>query len=1032
MLSKIVRRALHHPRLIVAACATFLVYGALLIPTQELDTFPNLSPARASVETEAPGMVAEQVEQLVTRPIENALVGARGVGAVHSQSIQGLSIVTLDFLPGANPDRVRQAISESLVRTAGLLPSGAGAPQLSPLTSGEGEILKIGFTSDKITPMALRQMVQWTVRPRLLSIPGVASVQVFGGETRRIEVRARAGDLSDSDLGYEDVFDAVRRATGVAGAGFIDTPAQRVLIEPHGQALTDDDVAAGQIQVVGSAPVRISDVADVVDGPAPAFGDALVMGKPGVVISIASQYGANTLEATDAVDHALSLLAPALTGQGVVVHAALDRPAGFIRSAVREIVWELVVGVVLVTLLLVMFLRDWRAALVSVIGIPLALVATLLTLKLLGWTLNTMTLGGLAVALGLIVDDAVIDVENIVSRLRDAEARHASRAHAVLMASLEVRAPVIYATLLVVVALSPIVFLGGVQGALLKPLAISVIVASLASLVVAVGVTPPLSLLFLKHIGPSAEPQFLHRFKDRYDRMLARLDRGRAAALGLAILLTVVAVAALLHFKTAFLPSFHGDQLTVEIRAPVSTSMAVMRNYGERITRALLADRDVMHVSEQIGRAETGDEAAGPEQAQFDIALRPHLTSPQQDQVEARVRRAVEAFPGLHPIVRSSLGVSALGRTDSGKVKVRIYGDDLGALDRASARVSTLLVKTPGAGAIFATSLAAAPVVRVDLNFQRLAIYGLSAADVLDTVQTAFAGRTAAQVYEDGRAVDIAVTAEANLRQDPEGVGELLLRSSSGVATPLKNVANVYLTDGRSRIEHDSGLRSQTVLVDPPSNMRDFVRRVQGGLDKAAALPAGTYFEVLAPDQGLDQRHGLAINAALAGCVIVALLLVAFGDARSSAIVLGSTLFALIGGVAAVALTGGVLSLGAVIGFFALFGLSARNATLLISRVDELVSGRKQPWSAQTVRVAARERLSPIVVSAVLVAASLLPFAASAGQPGHEILGPMAFVILGGLVTSTLMGLTLSPMLVFHLWRPKPVSAADQEAPAEA
>ncbi len=1029
MLSRIVRRALHHPWLVVAGCVVFLAYGLLLVPATRLDTFPSLSPATASVATEAPGMVAEQVEQLVTRPIENALAGARGVAAVHSQSIQGLSIVTLDFQPGADPDRVRQAIAENLARTAGLLPAGAGAPQLSPPTSGEGQILKIGFTSDKITPMALRQMVQWTVRPRLLSIPGVAGVQVFGGETRRIEVRARAGDLSDSDLGYADVFEAVRRATGVAGAGFIDTPAQRVLIEPHGQALTDDDVAAGQIQVVGSAPVRISDVADVVDAPAPAFGDALIMGRPGVVIAIASQYGANRLETSDAVDRALSLLRPALASQGVMISADLDRPAGFIRGAVRELVWELIAGAALVALLLAALLRDWRAALIAVLGMPLALVATLLSLKLLGWTLNTMTLGGLAVALGLIVDDAAIDVENIVSRLREAETRHASRAHAVLMASLEVRAPVIYATLLVVVALVPMALLSGVQGALLRPLAVSVMVASLASLVVAVGVTPPLALLFLKHIRPSEDPPLLQRLERGYEGLLRRLDPARLVWLGLAALLAAGAVLGLFGFRREFLPNFHGDQLTVEIQAPAATSMAVMRDYGVRVTRALLADRDVMHVAQEIGRAETGRTAAGPEQAQFDIALRPGLTAPRQDRAQARVRRAVEAFPGLHAVVRPSLGISALGGGAGGKVQVRVFGDDLDALDQASSGIAALLRSgEPGGSPTLRAPLnvrvqgqAAAPVVRVDLNFQRLAIYGLSAADVLDTVQTAFAGCTAAQVYEGGRAVDIAVTADAALRQDPEGVGELLLRSSSGVATPLKTVANVYLTDSRTRIEHDSGLRSQLILMDPPGDPRAFVRDLQNRLGKAV-LPPGTYVEVSAPDQGFDPGHGLLVNAALAGCAILALLLIAFGDLRSSAIVLGSTLFAVIGGAAAIAVTGGVLSLGALVGFFALFGLSARNAALLISRVDQLVAVDGRPWSGETVRLAARERLWPILFSAVLVAAALSPFAVRADQPGHEILGPMVAVILGGVLSSTVMGLLLSPMLMVQLWRPKPVA----------
>ena len=646
MLSRVIRGSLHHPRLIAAACVVFLIYGVLLARTVKLDIFPSLSPAHASVETEAPGMVAEQVEELVTRPIENALLGARGVAAVRSQSIQGLSVITLDFQSGAEPDRVRQAISEGLVQAAGQIPQGAGAPRLAPLTSGAGALLRIGFTSDRLKPMALRDLVQWTVRPRLLSAPGVANVQVFGGETRRIEVRARAGDLSDSDLGYADVFNAVQRATGVSGAGFIDTPTQRIAIEPHGQALTATDVAAGQIQVVGSAPVRISDVADVVDAAAPSFGDALVMGKPGVVVSIDGRYGANNVEATRAVLKALAAMRPDLQRQGVSIDADLDRRADFVTDEVRGILWELAFGAVLLAALLVLFLRDWRAALVSIVSIPLSILAAVIALKALGWTLNTMTLGGLAVALGLIVDDAVIDVENVLRLLRSAEVRHASRTHAILAASFGVRAPVIYVTLMMVVALTPIIFLGGVPGALLRPLAVSIVVASLASLVVAIVVTPALALLFLKHIGPDAEPPIVHRLKARYDTVLERVGSRPRLALGLTVLAVTLAGLVLALSKTDFLPPVHDDQLTVEIAAPAGTSLEAMRDYGARISRDLLTNPKVADVTQTIGRAEAGGEAWGPEHAVFDVVLKSHLSTSEQDALDVQVRKTFDAYPG--------------------------------------------------------------------------------------------------------------------------------------------------------------------------------------------------------------------------------------------------------------------------------------------------------------------------------------------------------------------------------------------------
>src|SRR5580698_5478576 len=497
------------------------------------DLLPELAPAQASIQSDAPGLVAEQVETLVTQPLENALIGAPGVAHVHSESTQGLSTITVRFAAGADPYRTRQALAESLAATASALPEGVAPPRLAPLTAPDADVLELGFTSDKLDPMALRDLVQWTVRPSLLSAAGVARVAVYGGQTRRIEVRARPADLSDSDLGFLDILNAVKRATSVAGAGFIDTAGQRVLIEPHGQALTADDVGAGQIQTPGSAPVRIDDVADVVEGPAPAFGDALIDGKPGVLISVARQYGANTIETTHAVERALAVLRPTLAAQGVDVRTDLDRPASFTTRAMQGIAFDLAVGAALIALVLVLFLRDPRAVFISLISIPLSLMAAVVVLKAFGWTLNSMTLGGLAVGLGVVIDDAVIGVENVVARLREAEHNHASDLEAVLAASLEVRGPVIYATVAAIVVLAPLLALNGLQGALLAPLAAAVIAVSLASLLVATVVTPALGLLFHQHEGHPAEPRLLHRVKAVHARWLT----GLCGAPGLVVLI---------------------------------------------------------------------------------------------------------------------------------------------------------------------------------------------------------------------------------------------------------------------------------------------------------------------------------------------------------------------------------------------------------------------------------------------------------------------------------------------------------------
>jgi CzcA family heavy metal efflux pump len=1025
MLTAVVRWSLHRPRLVAAAGAALFLLGAWHVRDIPVELFPASTAAQTVVQTEAPGLVAEQVEQLITRPLENVLLGAPGVAGVRSDSVQGLSVITLDLAPGGDVEHIRQGVSERLAQAAGSLPSGSSAPRIAPLTATTGELLQIGFTSDKLSPMQLRNLVQFVVRPRLLAAAGVANVSVYGGQTRRIEVRARPGDLSDSDLGFADVVNAVQRATSVAGAGFMDTPEQRLMIDPRGQALTADDVKAGQIQVVGSAPVRIGDVADVMDGPAPAFGDALIMGKPGVLVGVAAQYGADTLAASRAVQKALAVLGPALAAQGVAMTPGLDPPARFITDTVRGLGVDLVIGAALVALLLLMALRDLRAVLVSFAAIPIALLAALVVIKTLGLTLNIMTLGGLFVALGIVIDDAVIDVESIVSSLRTADQQHASRPAAVLAAVLDVRAPVLYATLLIDIALSPMLFLGGQFGAFLAPMALCVIVASLASLIVAACLTPALSLILLRHLGPEPEPAATRRMKQGYDAWIDRRG-GRPVwsllALGLSAMVTGLM---LLLFHWAAAPSFRDRHLVIELKTPAATAPTVMTGIGSRLAPAILSVPGVERVSQRTGRDPTDFRAWGVEQSELDVDLGRHLSADAQDRVEDRLRRLLAGYPDVDVQIHRSLDLQQ-GAPAASPFAVDVFGEDLDQVDKAADAVAAVLRKLHGAGDVAETSNTRAPAIRIDLNFQRLAIYGLSAADVLDTVQTVFQGKPVSQVYQDGRAFDLVVIGPDALRQDPEGVGKLLLRSSSGVSVPLRRVANVYLTDGRTRIQHDAGQRVQRVTAAPtPTAAGRFARDARTAIQQQVSLPAGVYLTYASAAAGARaSRLALLVNVAVAAVAAIGLLMLIFRDARAAILVLGSTLFAFVGGAVGVALTGGIVSLGALAGFIALFGLSTRNAILLVSRPHSLVGRRGAPWTLETVKAASSQRAAPTVLTALLVAAAVSPLIAASGEAGGEILGPMAVVIMCGAVTGAGLSLLFLPALIFAYLRPSDATAA--------
>lgn len=1019
MLSAIVGWTLRFPRLVVAAAALLLIYGGVVLTRAKLDVFPDFVPAQAEVQTEAPGLTAEQVEQLVTLPVEQSVNGAAGVAAVRSESLAGLSVVTVIFGEGSDPYRARQIVAESLSEV-GALPEGVAPPKVQPLTSSTMDLLKIGFTSDRLSPMQLRDLVDWTVRPRLLSAAGVARATVYGGQVRRIEVRVRPAALAARNLSLADVLSAVRASTAVSGGGYIDTPQQRILVEPRGQPKSAADIAAAPLPPTpGAAPATIGDVAQVVDAAAPINGDALIMGKPGVLISLSSQYGANTLEATHAVEAALAELTPALKAQGVEINAGLHRPANFISTALSGIAEDLAIGAVLIAVVLLLFLGHLRTTLIAFVSIPLALLAAVIVLDARGVTLNTMTLGGLAVALGVVVDDAVIGTENIVRRLRGRGDR--SVLDVIREASVEVRAPVLYATLMLVVVLAPVLMLHGLQGAFFSPLAAAFIVANLASLAVAVAITPPLALLLLRRADLRGEPRLLERVKDWHQRRLDQaLDRPKWAV-GASALAAVATIVGFLAFNSELLPSFRESHFVLGVAGPPGTSLSVMRDYGRRITHDLLAIDGVQTVEQQIGRAEGGEDTWGSERSEFHVELKPGLSGGRQDQIQDSIHKVLDAYPGLQTEVLTFLG-DRIGESLSGEtaaLAIGVYGADLDTLDRVAGQIAAVLGTVPGATDVQVQTPPSTPVVRVDLNFPALARYGVSPADAMTTVDAVFQGARAAQVYQGVRAIDVAVTTPPDLRQDPEAVGDLLIRAPNGLIVPLRAIAKVGLAETRTSISHQGGRARQVVTANPaPSDVGRVTKAAQAAIAREVKLPAGVYLDYTGTAAGAAAaRRELLMNSLIAVAGVVALLLIAFRSGRSTGLVLAAAPFALVGGVVAVGLTGATLSLGSLVGFVTLFGVAARNAILLVAHIDHLVTEEGRGWSRETVLLATRERVTPILMTALVTGLGVAPLALATGQAGREIQGPMAVVILGGLVTSTVASLVLLPALAWRYGR---------------
>lgn len=1009
----LIELSLRHPIVVAFMAVVALAWGTISLLDAPLDVFPEFVPPQVVVQTEAPGFSPEQVEQLITQPLESGMLGVIGLDTLRSESIAGLSVVTLTFDEHVDLERVRQSVAERVAESSGHLPAGVAAPKLSPLTSSTMDLLKVGLLSERLDPLALRDFADRTLRPRLLAIPGVARVTVYGGDVRQLQVRIDPARLEAADLSFTDVADAARAALAVRGGGAVDLAAQHMSVVVPATVATAEDLSHAVVAVRSGVPLALGDVADVGDGAAEKIGDALIQGKPGVLLAMSGQYGANTLTATHAIEAALEEIRPTLTREGITLVDRLHRPASFIERALRNLAASLAIGSCLILVVLLIFLRDWRSALISFITIPIALLVATGVLVWRGESLNTLTLGGLAVALGVLVDDAIIDIENIQRRLRlnAALANPKSTLGVILHASLEVRASVFYATLVVLLSFLPVFALGGVEGRLLAPMAQAFALSVIVSLVVALTLTPALSLLLL-HVRPVAEPAWFSALQSGQLRAMAFVSRRRRA---------VSAVLLVLLAATAFwVPSLGGDLfpsfreghfvLQVQSRLP-GTSLAEMQRTGAQISKRLLQLPFVASVEQQTGRAEQGEDTWGTHRSEFHVELRAEAGI-DQDEAQDRLHALLAEFPGIQFEVLTFLG-DRLSETLSGEtaqVIVNVVGPDLARLEQAAQRIAAIAARIPGAIDVRAKVATGAPEVDIQLDPKALGTYGVRTADALDAVEAAFGGTVVGQVFDGDRAIDAVVMLPRELRNRPESVGELPLVARDGTRVPLSAVAGIRTREGRFSIQHEAGRRRVAVTFNLSGRS---AREGEADLVKALSsfqLPPGTHLEYA----GEAQREAAARRSLLGHTFVAVILMVlaltlAFRERRHAWLVLLNLPFALIGAVAAVGVTGVGLTLGALVGLVTVFGISARNAILLLAHFEHLAHEEGEVVGPRLVTRGASERLRPVLMTALVTGLALVPLALGAGRPGHEIEAPMAIAVLGGLLTSTLLTLVVLP-----------------------
>lgn len=1048
MIDLVLSASLRHRAFVLAAAVALLVGGFYAARDMPVDVLPDVSAPRVTIVTEATGLAPVEIERLVTFPIETAVNGVAGTRRVRSASAPGISIVWVEFDWDTTDVVARQRVTERLQALTGTLPPEASAPVLAPPSSVMGEIAFVALTSDTLDPMELRRAAERDVRRRLLAIEGVAQVVAIGGAERQYQVVLDPQRLNRYGLAPLAVAEALERGTGNAPGGYLVESGQESIVRVVGRATGTDELGAVRIAERGGVPITIADVADVRVGPAVRRGTASYDAQPAVVLSIVKHPGADTVRTTARVDEVLDTLEPSLAEQSVVLHRELFRQTDFISTAIDNVIVVLRDGAILVALILIFFLWSPSATAISVAAIPLSMLGAALALDALGYGLNAMTLGGLAIAVGELVDDAIVDVENVARRLRERaalpeEARPPTLA-TVFEASREIRSSIVSATVVIVLVFLPILFLGGFEGRLLSPLAVSYLVAIGASLVVAVTITPVLASLLLPRSAAkhSHEPPLVRVLTRAYAPVLDLSLRHPVVLAAGALLLVATGALALLGTGSAFLPELRESSLNIAMVVAPGTSLDESDALGRLAEEALLADPAVVSTTRRTGRAERDEHVQGPEASEMDVLLRPDERSREELLEDLRERLAI--VPGA----QFTFGQPISHRIDhllSGQraaLAVRVAGDDLDALRASARQVRDAVGDVEGLVDLQVEPIVDIPELVVDVDGASAARYGLSRGEAADTLGLALWGQEVSQVLEEGVSTPVVVRFGDALREDRRRLETTLVPTPSGAAVPLEALAAVRQASAPNYILRENVRRRVLVTanVAGDADLGAVAAQIEERL-AALDLPSGVTAELTGQvEQQSAAQERLLLLGLLAVLGIALVVMATLRSARRSTIVLVNLPLALAGGVAGVYLAGGALSVASTIGFITLFGIATRNGILLATRVRDLED--EGVARAEASRRAALERLSPILMTALTAALGLLPLALALGEPGTEIQAPMAMVILTGLATSTVLNMFVVPSLLarwggaagrepIHLshQRPAPRESAVEAAP---
>jgi len=1036
MMSALVRFSIRSSGVIIGIACLVTLYGIYTLTQSNLDVFPEFSPTQIIIQTESPGLSAELVESLVSQPIETSIAGAVGIKSMRSQSIPGLSIVTVVFEEQTDIFRNRQVVAERLATLNNKLPP-LISPNITPLTSSASTVLGVGVTSKTLNLTELRTLVDWTIVPHLLAIKGVADVNVFGGKVRQLQIQVDPEKMVRYGVSLTQIEAAVKNATGVRGNGFIENKNQRIIINTEGQSTNPEQLSQATLFHKNGQSIRLGDIGKVIVGATPSISAAAINEESGVYLSVQGQLGANTYAVTKAIEKSLEEIKPALSLQNVTLHDALFRPANFIEVAIHGVRTDILIGSTLVITVLFLFLFNVRTAIISATAIPLSLLSAIVVMSHFNIGLNIMVLGGLAIALGEVVDDAIIDTENIFRRLRENRllGQPLPIHKVVFNASMEVRSSVVYATIIVILVFLPLLTLGGVAGKLFAPLGLAYIAAISASLIIALTLTPALCYLLLGNAELEADdPPMIRIIKKSYVQVLYKIERHYKIVMAVSFMLIALGLGILPLLKSQFIPALHEGHYIMHMTAVPGTSEQESLRIGNKATAMIRKIKGVKSVAQWVGRAPNAADTFGTHYSEFEIEIG-NVSAEEQRRILNKIReelagetvdtngdgKAEPGFVGVNFAINTFL-TERIEETISGyaaSTVINIYGNDLDALDHDARAIAKVVTGIKGANDVSVQSLPGTPQLVMRLRPEKLAVWGLQPTDVLDNIRLAYESLPITQVYQGNRVIGVSMVLDKAARNDIQDAGNLPLFNPEGKLLHLRDVADIMQENGRAKILHVGGKRIQTVTANVIGRDIDaFTAELKTKIQHDVVLSQGAYLEFTgAAEANAKSRETLIMQSFLAGAAVFIMLFIAFGRLRNLLLTFANLPFALIGGILAALFTGGWISLGSLVGFVTLFGITLRNSIMMVSHYQHLIDEEDCVWGLETCIRGASERLPSILMTAIVTALGLLPLAVGSGQPGREIEGPMATIIVGGLFTSTILNLLILPTIMLHFGR---------------